>query len=299
MDPRLAVHAGPPARQKVTAWLAALAVVALASPAAAAPKTARAKKEFDRGVAAYQKQNYAVASEALGASYKLEADIETLFAWAQSERQLERCDKSIELFGKLLELNLPAENKKVVQEKIDECKAIIAAKQPAPPEKQPASGKQPAPPEKQPASGKQPAPPEKQPAASEKQPESPGTSETAKLPERPPPGPERSPWWKDPIGDGLVVAGVIGLGVGGYYLMSASQAEHDSKQSDKDFVKNDELAKTNGRNGVIAVSVGVALVAGGIVRYVTRGGGSSNQERTAFTGWFSPDGGGVAAMGHF
>jgi len=285
MDPRLAVPAGPPARQKVSAWLAAFAALALASPAAAAPKTARAKKEFDRGVAAYQKQNYAAASEALAASYKLEADVETLFAWAQSERQLEHCDKSIELYGKLLELNLPAENKKVVQEKIDECKAIIAAKQPAKPTEQPASGKQP-------------ATPEKQPATPEKQPEAPGEPEAAKLPERPPPGPERSPWWKDPIGDGLVVAGVIGLGVGGYYLMSASQAEKDSKASDKDFKEKDDLAKSNGKIGVIAVSVGAVLVVGGVVRYVTRGGGS-NKERTAVTGWFSPDGGGFAAMGRF
>ena len=280
MDPRLAVHARPPARQKVRAWLAALAALALAAPAAAAPKGAKAKVEFDRGVAAYQKQNYAAASEALAASFKIEPDPETLFAWAQSERQLERCEKSIELFGKLLDFNLPAENKKVVQEKIDECKAIISARQPAKqPEKQP---------EKQPA---------KQP---EKQPEPPGPSDAVAPPpvEQPRPGPERSPWWKDPIGDGLVVVGVAGLGVGGYYLMSAKQAEADSKKLDGDFKEKDALAEKHGKIGTIAAAAGGVLLVGGIVRYATRGGGG-NKERTALTGWFSPDGGGFAAMGRF
>lgn len=283
MDPRLAVHAGSPARPKVTAWVATLAALALASPAAAAPKGARAKKEFDRGVTAYQKQNYAAASEALAASFKLEADPETLFAWAQSERQLEHCDKSMELFTKLLDFNLPAENKKVIQEKIDECKALTAPKPPSPVE-------QPTAPAEKPAPAKRPEPPA-----------APGPTEAAgRSPaERPPAGPTSTPWWKDPIGDVLVVAGVAGLGVGGYFLMSARQAEQDSKQSDTIFKDKDALAEKNGKIGVIAAGVGGVLIVGGIVRYATRGGGGGNQERTALTGWVAPDGGGIAAAGRF
>ena len=83
---------------------------------------------------AYQKGDFAAASEALANSFRIEPDVETLFAWAQSERQLEHCDKAIELFEKLLTFDLPAENKKVVRGKIDECKALLPPQQP---EKQP------------------------------------------------------------------------------------------------------------------------------------------------------------------
>lgn len=276
MDPRFAIHAGSPARQKVTAWLAALAVVALASPAAAAPKGAPAKAAFDKGVAAYQKGNFAVASEQLAASFKLEADPETLFAWAQSELQLGNCDKSIELFQKLLGFNLPDENKKVVLGKIDECKAQLASKQPASPPKPP----------EQPA-----APPAADPA-------DPGTS----VVERPATGPERSPWWKDPIGDGLVVLGVAGLGVGGFFLMSsrskANELESKPPPGDREFSAAQDDIDSRGKLGVISASIGGVLIIGGIVRYATRGGGG-DQERTAVTGWVSPDGGGFAAIGRF
>jgi len=270
MDPRLAVHARSHARQKVTAWLAALAVLALAAPVAAAPKSGPSKAAFDRGVAAYQKGDFAVASEALAVSFKLEPDAETLFAWAQAERQLEHCDKAIELFEKLLGFDLPAENKQAIQTKIEECRALLPAKQP---EKQP----------------------EPQP---ELQPEPP-VGDDAKLPvERPLPGPEGSPWWKDPIGGALVGGGVVGLVAGGVFLASASQAEQDSRKLDSDFQEKDDLAQSRGRIGVISLIAGGALVAGGVVRYMTRSGGG--KERTAVTGWLSPGGGGgITAIGRF
>jgi hypothetical protein len=117
--------------------------------------------------------------------------------------------------------------------------------------------------------------------------------------DQPAPGPEGSPWWKDPIGDAFVVAGAAGVGVGVYFLSSASRAEADSQKQDSDFQDKDELAQSHGRIGVISTAVGGALVAVGIVRYVTRGGGGS-QERTAVTGWLSPDGGGgLTAIGRF
>jgi tetratricopeptide (TPR) repeat protein len=291
MDPRLAIHAGSPARQKVSAWLAALAVLSLASPAAAAPKGAPAKAAFDRGVAQYQKGNFAAASEQLAASFKLEADPETLFAWAQTELQLERCDKAIELFEKLLAFNLPPENKKVIASKIDECKAILA--------KQPANPKQPEKtPEKQPE--KQPEKtPEQPPESPASGPADPGTPPVA---DGPTTGPARSPWWKDPIGDTLVLGGVAGLVVGGLYLRSSQSKANDLDQkpppNDREFGEAKDRIDSHGKIGVISATVGGVLLVGGIVRYATRGGGGS-KERTAVTGWISPDGGGFAAIGRF
>ena len=266
MDVRLSVHAGPATRKEVRAWLFAAALLALASPAEAAPKTAQSKAAFDRGVVAYQKGDFATAAEALGTSFKLEADVETLFAWAQSERQLENCDKAIELFNKLLTFDLPAENKKVVQGKIDECKVILAAKQP----KDPVSPPTPVKPIEAPPRTVQPT--------------------------KPIPSPEGSPWWKNPIGDGLLGLGVVGLGVGGYFLLSASQAEKDSRKNIEQFAKYDDLAQSRGKIGMISTIAGGVLVVGGIVRYATRGSG---QERRALTGWLTPSGGGIAAFGRF
>jgi tetratricopeptide (TPR) repeat protein len=277
LERRLAVHAG--ARKKVTAWLARGVIAAgvlAATTATAAPRKRDAKAAFDRGVAAYQKGDFAVAIEALGASFKLEADAETLFAWAQSERQLEHCDKAIELFGKLLELDMPAENRKAVQSKIEECKVIVAAQKPRQPERTPEKT------------------PEKTPPGPEITPPDPGPKVVVT-----PHGPEgRSAWWKDPIGDALVIAGVAGLGVGGYFLYSGHKAEQDSHDNIADFADLNARAEKHGRNGVIASAVGGVLLVGGIVRYATRGGGGKT-ELTSITGWLAPSGGGLAAFGRF
>ena len=55
------------------------------------------------------------------------SDVETLFAWAQAERQLGNCQKASELYDKLLEMDMPAENKQAVRDKLEECKAQLAA----------------------------------------------------------------------------------------------------------------------------------------------------------------------------
>ena len=257
MERRLAVHART-SRQKVMA--VATALLLASAPAHAAPKGADAKLAFDRGVAAYQAKDYPGASAALGKSFALEPDVETLYAWAQAERQQEHCDKAIELYNKILTFDLPDENKQVVRDKLDECKGIIAAQKPV-----------------------------VEPAKQAPEPHPPVIIEPAK--------PEGLTWWKDPIGGGLVVAGVVGIGVGGYFLRSASQADGDAKQSTNYFETErlNDKAESHGRTGVLAGISGGVLLVGGIIWYATRG----KQERTALTGWIAPSGGGLAAIGRF
>lgn len=259
MERRVAVHARPP-RQEVR-WLAALALVATSSVASAAPKGAEAKAQFDKGVAAYTKGDYAAASEALGASFKLEEDVETLFAWAQTERKLEHCEKATELYAKLLAADLPAENKAVVREKFDECQKILAAQAPAPP-----------PPPPTPVPSRQPDPP-------------PPTAESSRA------------WWKDPVGGALVGVGVIGLGVGTVFLVQARSADKDkvSAPTYGEFQSLEDKAQSRGKLGVAMLIGGGVLVTGGIVWYATRGGG----KKTTVTGWIDGDSGGVAAFGSF
>ncbi|MBA3503098.1 MAG: hypothetical protein M4D80_29185 [Myxococcota bacterium] len=242
---------------------AALAIAALlaTTPAIAAPKGKAAKAAFDRGVTAYTKGDFAGASEALGQSYKLEPDIETLFAWAQSERQQNKCDSAIELYNKLLDTDMPAENKDAVRTKLEECTAIIAA------ERKP-----------------DPAPVREEPMREEPR-------------EEPPSSEGKTPWWKDPIGDALTIGGVVAVGVGGYFLYSGKKAEDKSFENDAQFEENQDKAESHGRIGVILTLTGGALIVGGVVRYMTRDSGG--KESTTVTGWVTGDSGGLAAFGRF
>lgn len=274
---------------------AALVAMLLASSAAgAAPKGADARAQFDKGVTAYTKGDYQAASEALGASFVLEADAETLFAWAQTERKLGHCDRAIELYTKLLKMNLPAENKEAVKVQIGECKVIIADQKKA--EKQAASdAKKVAATEKKPAETKvEPTPPPPPPPVAAAPPVQ---EPIAQPPPREEPKPEGRTWWKDPVGGALVGAGAIGIGLGIVFLVQASAADSDkaNAMSYDEYESLANRAESRGRLGVISLVAGGALAAGGVVWYVTR---KPNAEKTVTT-LVVPGGGGIALSGRF
>ncbi|HEY5938276.1 MAG TPA: hypothetical protein VIU61_26675 [Kofleriaceae bacterium] len=271
MESRLALHAGP--GEEVIRSVA-ITILALVTPALAAPKGTEAKAAFTKGVAAYKKGAFDTASENLAKSFALEADPDTLFAWAQSERQRGKCDKAIELFEKLLAYELPDENKRAIRVKVDECKAIIGPQKPVaepPPE-----------PTLEPS-------PEPAPAVV--------APEEAAPPRSDAPVPEGLAWWKDPVGGVLVGAGVIGLGVGGYFLLSARSAQSDADAATNyfDFEAHSQRAETHGRNGMIAALAGGAFVGAGVIWYATR----DSSKSTTISTWFAPGTGGVVARTRF
>lgn len=258
MERRLAVHARAHRQALIVA-------VALAStPALAAPKSGPAKKEFERGVKAYTASDYDTAADAMGKSYGLEKDPETLFAWAQAERKLDNCDKALELYNELLGFDLPAENKQVIETQIGECKQILADKQ------KPA----------EPAS--EPAPPPEHHAVADEQPPPPPAAEGGHA------------WWKSPVGDGLVIVGVAGLVVGGVKLSSAASADSSKSNATSyaDFQKFSKKADSDGKLGVIAAGAGGACVVLGVIWYATHRGHHEHQ----VTGWLGPSGGGGLAV---
>lgn len=273
MEQRFTLHAR--ADRKMNRVAATLAILAFASSSAvAAPKKKAARAEFDKGVAAYTSGDYAGASEALGKSFELEADAETLFAWAQTERKLDHCDKAIELYDKLLTMKLPEENKEAVRVSIEECKAIIAAQKPA----------EPAP------------PPEPQPEEPDKAPPIVDTK-----PERSPSPPAKegsSSRFADPVGGVLTGLGLVGVGVGVVFMIQGSAADKDkaSAGSYNEYESLADKAESRGLYGVIGLAAGGALLVGGIIRYATVGG--SKSENTV-SGWVAPSGGGFALSGRF
>lgn len=253
-------------------------VLLLASTTAiAAPKKKGARAQFDRGVAAYTKGDYTTASDALGTSFSLEADVETLFAWAQSERKLGHCDKAIELYTKLLTMNLPAENKDAVNVQLGECKQILE-------EERAAAAMLDAPPATPPGSGPQ-TTPDAPPV------DSPSPSPVA-------PADTTRPRWKDPVGLSLLGAGALGIVVGTVFLVkgSSAQSDADSATNYDDFITASDRADSDGRIGVIGLVAGGAFVTAGIVWYVTRT--SASPDRTV-SGWLAPRGGGLAVSGRF
>jgi hypothetical protein len=271
------------------------------SVAFAAPRRPAAKKQFKRGVAAYTKGDYAAASAALARSFKLEADAETLFAWAQTERKLEHCDRAIELYSKLLRMDLPAANKKAVSVQIDECKEILAAQQPAPehdPQREAdrpneREGRSDRPNEREGRSerdgiGEPDSSASGSASSSELGSVSAGEVHTSN---------EGHAWWKDPVGGALVGVGLVGVGVGAVFLVQAHAAEADkaSAGSYEDFHALDEKAHSRGQLGVVGLAAGGAFIAVGALWYATRKPSSS----PTVTGWLAPTGGGLAVAGGF
>jgi len=268
-----------------------VAVLLASSVADAAPKGASARAQFDTGVTAYTKGDYPAAAEALGASFVLEADPETLFAWAQTERKLGHCDRAIELYTKLLKMSFPAENKEAVKVQIGECKAIIAEEKKA--EKLKATEAKSKATDKKPVETKpaeQPRPPPVEPPPPVQQPiAQPPPHEEAK--------PEGRTWWKDPVGGALVGAGAIGIGLGIVFLVQGNAADSDKERA-MSYAEYESLAsraESRGRLGVISLVAGGALAAGGVVWYVTR---KPNAEKTVTT-LVVPGGGGIAFSGRF
>jgi tetratricopeptide (TPR) repeat protein len=280
MERRFAVHAGADVqaligRRAGRAWMVALAVVTVAgaaTPADARPKRRAAKAEFNRGLAAYKEGDFEAASAALGKSFELERDVDTLFAWAQAERQLEHCDKAIELYDKLLTFNLPTANKEAVEQKLAECQATVGQ------EKRVAPPVEPAPVE--PAS--EPRPPVEDPAA-------PRATDTQ---------PAGRAWYKDPVGLALLGSGLIAGGVGTGFWRSAVSLGRDSEaaRQHQDALDLKDKANQRGAIGAISMGVGGALVVGGVVWIVTH---RDPTEQRAITGWVSSGGGGLAITGPF
>jgi hypothetical protein len=273
---------------------AVIAAFALTSaPALAAPKKKTALAAFNKGVDAYGKREFAAAAAAFEKSFSLEADVETLFAWAQTERQLDRCDKAIELYEKLLTMKMPDENKAAVRTAIDECKAIVDAKSPKP---DPTPDPKPDP--------KPDAKPDDKPDEVDDKPDevADSTPEPDREPERAPPQTDESSpraWWKNPLGGALVGAGVVGVAIGTVFFLQgkSADADKDSATSYPEYERLANDAESKGRVGVIGLVAGGALIVGGVIVYATQSG--DKKKENTVSGWVAPDSGGFVVSGRW
>jgi len=252
------------------AWLFACAILATASAADARPKRRDARAAFDRGLAAYTKADFTAASAALSKSYELERDPDTLFAWAQAERKLEHCDRALDLYDTVLTFDLPAKNREAVERSIADCRALLAAQQPAP------------------------APVEPAPVAPPPAPAPPPVAVTS-----PPPPPSAAPaWYRDPVALELLGIGVLATGIGGGLLISAHGVDDEAHHAATidDARRLGDQARSRGNLGLVAASTGGALVIAGVVWILAH---RHPDEPSKLAGWLAPGGGGLTVTGAF
>jgi hypothetical protein len=179
---------------------------------------------------------------------------------------------------------MPAENRTAIEQKLSECRTILAQQKPsAPPPSEPVVQPSPA----------EPRPQEPAPVVDDR--ENP-------LPDAPSPpvasGSPSSSWHRDPITLGLLGGGVVAGGVGLVFLMSSRSLHGDAETAAGIDESRDLVDKRDQRLTIARISggVGAALVVGGVVSMMLRG---DRSEKPAVTGWVTGDGGGLAVAGGF
>jgi hypothetical protein len=108
----------------------------------------------------------------------------------------------------------------------------------------------------------------------------------------------RPPWYKDVLGDILVGSGVVALGVGAAYwatFESDDQARFAST-NEAQYLRVKSNAADEQTIATVSISAGVGLIAGGVIRYLTRG---PRREGPTAGAWIHKDGLGLVLAGQF
>jgi hypothetical protein len=256
-----------------TAIVFTLAAHAARAQPAPAPAPAGNAAAADAKIAS-AKQHYAhaelgAALADLAEAYHLDARPDLLYAMAQIEVELNDCAGAVAHYKQYLSTNPPAKARDATAKAKAACEAKLGV--------------------------------------------TPTTTEPVKTPPPPPkvivkevPRPLETverPFYKDGLGDGLAVSGVV-VGGAGAVLYLLARKDIDSSETAATLGAHDQLVNEahNLRTyAVIAGSVGGALAVGAIIRWAAHGGGTETRERVSVTIAPSPDGTGwgFAALGRF
>ncbi len=161
-----------------------------------------------------------------------------VYVRATIEEQRGDCERAVTLYRRFLELDVPAKDAEDARRGVDRCRGEVAA------------------PSDSDTSTSAPTDvPEAEPVATQ-------SIEGSEPPPR--------PWYADPLGGILVVAGVAGLGVGlGLHGQSrADQRASANATTLQSFDDRSQRAITFDRASIVTLAIGSALVLGGTLRYV-------------------------------
>ncbi len=221
---------------------AAVLVLALAAPGQLLSNP-EAKAKLQEAQAAFKAEDFDAAAAAVEAAYIIEPNPMLLYPWAQAERSRGNCAAAVELYQRFLDSDPPEAAATPARENMQRCQEQLAAEVPEPEEAE--------------------VEPEPEDAA-EVEPE------PAPTPVREDAPPKAKAWYADPVGGVLVGVGVVGVGVGaglmGAGASRAGKAADAGSHSEYLDMRDGATKLRNG--GAAALSIGGALLVGGIVRYV-------------------------------
>lgn len=200
---------------------------------------------------AFQSQDFDAAAAAVEAAYIIEPEPMLLFPWAQAERSRGNCEAAVELYSRFLDSDAeaPEEMTTLAVENRDLCQAELDAAA------------------------------EEEVIVDDEEDESSVVDEVLaeeEEPETPPQPvgqddqPKAKAWYQDPVGGVLVGVGVAGVGTGiGLLAVASSRAKGASElDAHSEYLDARDGATSLRNGGAIALSIGGALVIGGVVRYL-------------------------------
>jgi tetratricopeptide (TPR) repeat protein len=263
-------------------------VLATASTAYAKPKPkgqAAVKAHMDRAAKAHKAGKFEVALTELKAAYDVEPQPKLLYAIAQVYAKLDNCTDAIDYYERFLAADTSKQG--VVKQAIDACKKKLADKPDKPDDKgdgvfrtKKIDGELPT------AEPIEPPPPPP-PVEAKLEPAPPVVIEQPRGAERPPPAPvsepvpsepapvattQHSPWYRDALGDALVITGVAAT-VGSFFAYRAAQSDLDKAEDAGTLDAYNDLrdsAETKQLYTVVLAGGGLALVTAGVLRYALR-----------------------------
>ena len=192
---------------------------------------------------AFQNEDFDAAAAAVEAAYIIEPKPMLLYPWAQAERSRGNCEAAVELYQRFLDSDPPDEMAGVAIENRDLCQAELDAEQEVIEDDDGSVVDE---------------------VLAEEDPEpspAPVTNDDQ---------PKAKAWYKDPVGGVLVGVGVAGVGAGVGLLAVASSRAKGASEMDthSEYMDARDGATTLRNGGAIALSIGSALVVGGVVRYL-------------------------------
>ena len=231
-----------------------------------------AKKHMEKGAKAHKAGDFGVALTELQAAYDLDPQPKLLFAIAQVQVKLDNCPDAITNYEKYIATEKDKQKKAVVKQAIDACNEKIAAATP-PPAPEPPAATTP-----EPAVVATEPPPPAEPIAQEPVQPSPPPVEDNPLPPKPmivdrPAG--GSPWYKDVLGDVLVVSG-IGAGAVSVFMYTGARSKLDDAERAATLDEYNDLvddAKSKRTLSVVLAGGSAVLITAGILRYKLRSKG--------------------------
>jgi hypothetical protein len=234
-------------------------------------KAKSVKVHMDRAAKAHKAKKFEVALIELEAAYAIDPQPKLLFALAQVQAKLDRCEGAIENYEKFLASTQDKQKQAVVKQAIAACRTRIAEATPPPADPVPV---EPTPPPPEPTVV-EPAPaPEPSPIVDDAPPpaHSPvmGGAET-------PPNRGPRPWYKDAVGDALVVGG-LASGALSVVMYLKAKGELDDAERATTLDGYEQLlvdAHDHRTYAVIFAGAGVVLLGGGLLRYALHEDGES------------------------